>query len=409
VTVAGGQPSISHYSRPTPQDGSSLSFEAAVRLTAAALREDVEVLLDEHPDVVVQLSGGLDSRVVLAAIPPARRRGLTAMTLAAAPDADDLLVARELVGRTSMDHAVFDFSGIEDLEPAAAYDLVARSAEALEGMADPLAQAGLTVAEGRAPQGHRLAGVGGEVARGFYYLGPRLPLPVTRPMTRVVADLRMYSNESVDAGLLDSVYAAGVRQETTDEIYAALVDSGQRWLEATDHLYLYERVQRWAGVTDTAVCLGRLTVNPMLDREFLDRAMALPPRAKSRARFLSAVICQLDAELGRVRLDGRHPPEVYADPTGRRRLLSLSTTWHKGVRKLEQRLRRANRPPAGADLLADRVVQHWREYPDSLDPARAVGVLDERWVEDVLRGERTPRPSAVGLVSTLVSAQSTID
>ena len=135
--------------------------------------------------------------------------------------------------------------------------------------------------------------------------------------------------------MFDARYAKRVRESTTNEIHAALVDSGQRWFEATDRFYLYERVQRWAGVTDTAVCLDRRTVNPMLDRCFLDLAMALPPRAKSRARFLSAVICRLDEDLGRIRLDGRHPPEVYADPTGRRRLLSLSTTFHKGVEEAD--------------------------------------------------------------------------
>ena len=408
VTLADGRLTVDRYHAPVPLAGPPPSFHAAVRRTATSLRNDVEIYLDEHPDAVVQLSGGLDSRVVLAAIPRTRRRALGAMTLAASPDAEDLLVARELVARTSMRHDVFDFRGIEDLDPEEAFRLVQSSADALECMADPLAHACLAVAESGAPQGHRLAGVGGEVARGFYYLGPRIPMPVTWPMTRIVADLRMYSNESVDAGMLDEAYAKQVRETTTAEIHAALVDSGEPWLEATDQFYLYERVQRWAGVTDTAVCLNRLTVNPMLDRDFLDLAMALPPRAKSRARFLSAVICELDEELGAIRLDGRHAPRVYADPTGRRRLLSLSTTFHKGVKKVEQRLRRANRPPAGSEVLAARVVEHWRADPDVLDPALRAGVLDERWLTDILRGTRSPRPSAVGLVSTLVSAQSVI-
>jgi hypothetical protein len=43
-----------------------------------------------------------------------------------------------------------------------------------------------------------------------------------------------------------------------------------------------------------------------------------------------------------------------------------------------------------------------------LDIARKPGVLDDRWIDDVLRGARMPRPSEVGLVSTLVSAQPVI-
>ena len=95
-----------------------------------------------------------------------------------------------------MRHLVVDLHGIEDLDPAQAYELVQKSADALEGMADPLAQAALTVAESQAPQGDRLAGIGGEVARGIYYQGPRISTPVTWPMTRFVAEIRLYANES---------------------------------------------------------------------------------------------------------------------------------------------------------------------------------------------------------------------
>ena len=201
-----------------------------------------------------------------------------------------------------------------------------------------------------------------------------------------------------------SAYAS----QRSHEVHTALVDSGERWFEATDHFYLYERVQRWAGATDTAVCLDRRTVNPMLDRCFLDLAMALPPSAKSRARFLSAVVCRLDEDLGRIRLDGRHPPEVYADPTGQRRLLSLSTTFQQGNCRANAEAPPREPPPAGGEILAALVAEHWRGHPEVLDVARKSGVLDDRSIDDVLRGARMPRPSDVGLVSTLVSAQSVI-
>jgi asparagine synthase (glutamine-hydrolysing) len=45
------------------------------RSTAGLLRGVSRDYLDEHPDLVLQLSGGLDSRIQLAAIPPARRAG----------------------------------------------------------------------------------------------------------------------------------------------------------------------------------------------------------------------------------------------------------------------------------------------------------------------------------------------
>ena len=171
VTLFDGQLVVDRFHTSRAPAGAPLPFDAAVRLAATSLREDVNVYLDEHPDVVVQLSGGLDSRVVLAADPPVP-----------APRSDrhdpgGVAVRRRPVRwpRSSWGghRCVMKFSTSAaslTWRLAEAHDLVQASAVALEGLADPLAQAALAVAESSAPQGHRLAGVGGEVARGFYYL-----------------------------------------------------------------------------------------------------------------------------------------------------------------------------------------------------------------------------------------------
>ena len=134
--------------------------------------------------------------------------------------------------------------------------------------------------------------------------------------------------------MLEADYAKRVREATTARSMTSLVDSGQPWLEATDHFYMYERVQRWAGVTDTAVCLDRRTVNPMLDRDFLDLVVALPlgPSPERGSSPRSSVSWTKSS--GGCPSTDAHPPEVYGDPTGWRRLLRLSTTFRKGVQKV---------------------------------------------------------------------------
>jgi asparagine synthase (glutamine-hydrolysing) len=62
---------------------------------------------------------------------------------------------------------------------------------------------------------------------------------------------------------------------------------------------------------------------------------------------------------------------------------------------------RANRPPAGGEILARKVVEHWRADPATLDSARAVGIFREAWIDQVLAGEVEPGPSAVALLTNL--------
>ena len=48
---------------------------------AAILRQIHHAYVSDHPDTVLQLSGGQDSRILLCAIPAEQRAGLHALTL----------------------------------------------------------------------------------------------------------------------------------------------------------------------------------------------------------------------------------------------------------------------------------------------------------------------------------------
>ena len=385
------------------------SNATAVPEASALLREYMGQYLDEHPEAVLQLTGGIDSRILLAAIDPARRRGLRALTLAAEPESEDVRIAAELARRNGMEHLVFGFEAVRDLDAADAFRMTLEASQQLQGMADPLAHAALSLVENQAPQGDRISGLGGEVARGFYYVGPPVRMRVSRWATWVLTSWRMFANEAVSEGVLPAAFAKETRELALDEVYRSLAQSQRPWLEATDHFYLYERMQRWAGVTDTAVCIQRAAVNPMLDYRFLEIAASLPPPDKSGSRFLAALLCQLDPELGEIPMDGRKAPRAYVDPSRLEMLTRQSTVLEKGFRKVRQRLQKTKRAPAGGQSLAERVVDHWRAAPDSLDPALRTGFVDERWVAEVLHGRCQPDPSDVAFVMTVVAAQPVVD
>jgi asparagine synthase (glutamine-hydrolysing) len=388
---------------PPPSDDTHDDVDGAVNRAAAMLRVYLPAFLDDHPDAVLQLTGGQDSRLLLSAIPITRRKGLKIMTLGM-PGDSDVEIAAGLARRYGMVHQVHWFDGLDSLPPARAYALSCRAAARLDCMADPIAFAALSWAEASFDQGPRLSGLGGEVARGFYYLGSTKTVPVTRSRAARLAAWRMFANESVEADALDPEFAEWAHDFANGEVFAALSQNGLDWLSATDELYLRHRMQRWAGVTDTAVCFDREVVNPMLDDRFLDTADALPPRYKHAGLFLSRLQLQLDPELAMVPLDGRPPPHVYARRSLGNTARLSAVTAAKFARKARQRLTQSHRPPAGGPVLAAKVVEHWRNNPNELSAVKNVGVVRQSWLDEVLSSKRQPEPSTVALLVNLAVA-----
>jgi asparagine synthase (glutamine-hydrolysing) len=317
------------------------------------------------------------------------------------PDVD---IAAELAARYGMRHELLSLAGLGELGPAEAHELCLDAARRLDFSADPLAHAALSYAEARSEPGPRLSGLGGEVARGFYYLGLRTGAPVSRRRAERLARWRMFVNEAVPAEALDPAYADWARAFATAEVVRVLAETGEPWLAATDRLYLGHRMQRWGGVTETAVCLDREVVNPMLDDRFISIANALAPLDKRNSRFLSRLQLALDPELGSIPLDGRPAPAAYAHRSARNSARQTAATAQKAGRKVEQRLRGRNRPPAGGELLAARVVAHWRTDPAVLEPLAALDVFRPSWLDALLAGEQQPATSAVALMVNLLAA-----
>jgi asparagine synthase (glutamine-hydrolysing) len=398
ATLAGGRISISS---PAPPEGRvGVGLDAAVREAATVLRDYMDALLDDHPDAVLQLTGGQDSRLLLSAVSPARRRGLRSLTLGL-PGNPDFAIASDLSRRYGLVHETLHLGGLETVSSSDADRWCLDAARQLECMADPLAHAALNFAESRAEPGVRIGGLGGEVARGFYYLGPVTGAPVTRKRVERLTRWRMFVNESVSADALDPGFADWSREFAVDEVFALCSATGRDWMEATDEFYLYQRMQRWAGVLATALCFERVAVNPMLDDRFIAIARGLAPRDKRNSMFLSRLQVELDAELARIPLDDRPPPIAYASTGAMNTTRQVASTARKAARKIRQRASRANRPPAGGEILAGKVVEHWRANPEVLDPTRAMGVFRDQWLDGVLAGEVDPSPSAVALVTNL--------
>src|SRR5581483_12082709 len=74
------------------------------------------------------------------------------------------------------------------------------------------------------------------------------------------------------------------------------------WMGALSRFYFRQRMQRWAGITITDGCRSRVTLNPLVDRDVLAYASAVPTQQRAGSRYAVRVLGHLDAELARVPL-----------------------------------------------------------------------------------------------------------
>ena len=368
---------------------------------ATILRQIHHAYLSDHPDTVLQLSGGQDSRILLCAIPPEQRVGLHALTLDT-HGGPEWTVARRLADLAGLKHEVHWLDEQPPPDAEQAHALVDRSARALDGMASPLALAALLHAESALDQGHRLSGAGGETARGFYYPGQPHHAATSAPLVDRIADWRLFANEAVEPAALDPSFGAGARADALELVRDEFATFDRDWLRATDDLYLYGRTSRWAGVTGTVAAVQRHFVNPLLDRRVMELALTPDPALKRDSRLTAALMRHLDPQLAAVPLDSGLVPDRLALGGLAARVAVARHTARKAARKVRQRLGNTRRAQLGATAMAALVLAHWRANPELLDPVRATGVIEPGFLVGLLAGQSVPATTVAFLANLAV-------
>jgi asparagine synthase (glutamine-hydrolysing) len=394
------------YAQPFARPDRAPALDDAVEEMASILCAWQTAYLDDHPEAVLQLTGGHDSRILLAAIPAARRPGLHALTLGD-PDSPDAEIAAGLAASQGIQHMVYRLDTQRWPTPQEAHDLAVTAARALECQASPLALAPLLLAEAHLEQGHRLSGLGGEVARGFYYAGQPAGATTSPQLVERLAHWRLFSNESVEARALSPRFLARAR-DATIETLRGLFAPGD-WLRATDEFYLFHRMHRWAGAHGTVAAVRRHYINPMFDRRFVELALAVTPADKRDSLLLGRLMRRLDPELARIPLDSGLTPARLGTRSVVTRLATETLAARKAVQKVRQRLTHAKRPQMGAPEAAALVLRHWRAEPKACHGLYAVAVdgtpvIDHGWLDEVLAGARQAEPTTVAFLVDLLAA-----
>jgi asparagine synthase (glutamine-hydrolysing) len=403
ATLHRGALRIHRYADPVARPEQPPALDDAVAEMADILVAWQTSYLSAHPDAVLQLTGGHDSRILLGAVPAAQRGGLAALTLGA-PDSPDVRIAARLCARYGMRHQVYRFDQLAWPTPAQAHELALAAARALECQASPLALAPLLLAEGELAQGHRLSGLGGEVARGFYYAGQPAGAQTSPRLVERLAQWRLFSNEAVEPAALRADFLDRAREVTLARLTRLLPEGD--WLRATDELYLAHRMHRWAGAHGTVAAVRRLAVNPMFDRRFIELALAVAPADKRDSLLLGRLMRRLDADLAGIALDSGLVPARLGTRSAGARVAVASVTARKAVRKVSQRLTRGRRPQLGAASAASLVVAHWRDRPADCAPLLDRPELDPDWLRGLLSGAHDAQPTTVAFLLNLLVAQA---
>jgi asparagine synthase (glutamine-hydrolysing) len=400
ATLSGGSVALRQYAEPVSQDGVAPPLDEAVEEMADILVRWQTGYVETHPDAVLQLTGGHDSRILLGAIPEKLRTGLHTLTLGD-PASPDVVIAARLSERYGMPHRVCRLDEAMPT-PANAFAVSLAAARALECLASPMALAPLLLTEARLEQGHRLSGLGGEVARGFYYAGQPAGAETSPRLVKRLAQWRLFSNEAVEEAALDRAFLA----EAQDNTLATLTDlfPPGDWLRSTDQFYLYQRMHRWSAAHGTVAAVRRYTLNPMFDRRFIELALAVSPADKRDSLLLGRLMSRLDPELARIPLDSGLIPARLGTRDLATRLSIAAVTARKATRKVRQRLTRSRNPQLGAAAMADLVLAHWRAQPATCRALYDLPVLDRQWLDGLVAGTRSAAPTTVAFLVNLLAA-----
>lgn len=326
---------------------------------SAVFRDAVSAMANAAPDATLELSGGLDSRLVLAGLTPEQRRGRLALTLDdRGGNSADVRIACQLARAEHLDWKVHALPVHTMDDPDAFFALLRCALEAYDGMSNPIDKVPLVLEHADSPNEARFGGQNGEIIRGFYY--PLQPLN-RRPSSELVSrllDWRIGSNDRVRSEYLSDRMTTEFIPAAKSSLQNTILRFQGNWGQAMDQIYLRYRMQSWVGNAVSNRLLQRVVLWPFFDDAFLSSAMALDPTEKKNSKAAYRMLCELDPALARVPLDSGLTPSDYGVNGWVAYAKRMRRTVSKGIGKAMQRLVPQSRNVLGSDG----VVQAWARH-----------------------------------------------
>ena len=339
--------------KPLPEE----VVEMPVGERVARHRERLSAAIGAHTGLFRQgvacpLSGGLDSRLLLAAL---RAEGAEPRVYVyGGPDEDDVEIARRIGEAEGFDVEIFDKEAWPHPEPDAFAEQVERNFQDYDGLpvyGELFENGANALARDRRHPGGALAASGGcgEIYRNFFFLPDR---PTSASAVARIFFAR-FDRGDVTGAFDEREFVRAIE----DKILASLGCPGERGplpRPLIEQIYPRVRCRSFFGREISLEARYGPYLMPFLDREAVAEAMTLPMHLKNAGRFEAILLAATDPGLARHQSAYGHD---FAGPPGRRHRFSEWSTRIRpaGLRQKSYAIqRRLRRVPHGRDPLLGR-------------------------------------------------------
>lgn len=332
----------------------ALQGAPAIEAFGATLTQAARQVGQTFPKIISDLTGGYDSRALVAGLMTAELKFET--TVSGAPSSPDVVIARGLAEITRQPHHPVE------VNPRVSFSQLQKALAVTDGEID-LVEYGrnvLPVHERTAQQFDiSLNGSFGEVARGYWW---ELLLPKTGERTPLDARKVAAGRYVVDPS------AAQLFPQQTDFVahFAAMIERVNEglsdWPNTTqmDHAYLRMRMQRWQGRMATSTDQIRACLSPLMFRPVLEVMLQTEQRLRQRSLLVREMLVRLQPRLAAYPLEHGYPAEPFGLGNAHRFAPLLTSygqkIWDKGWRVLG-----VKKAAAAAPTAEPARVQLWRE------------------------------------------------
>lgn len=388
-------------------EGNRLTGAEAARKGAEAMRATVEACIKAFPDCDLELSGGMDSRLVLAGIPANERRGHRLITLDD-PTTNDARVAGDIARRLSMEHVCVKMNRLADIDPEEAVDVVRSASICRDHQANPIecgVQEWVRREIGSRP---RLTGQNGEIARGFFY--PTMPLAekVTPQGIASLVRWRLMTNDPVKSGLLQVAFRDATIARATEEIVKIFSRYPDIWGYALDDFYLDFRMHRWSGIRFTGGGRNRVILAPFFHETYIAWAKSLHFEEKNGSRAFARTLEELDHALAQVPTDAGPTPHDFFSPGLAAASRRASVTVHQIVRKVSQRAFRITRSMHASNALLAAMLRGGIMKTIDFERLNRLNIFSPQTLEQIEAGKVTPDYFSLGFLIAVDGIQEFI-
>jgi len=274
---------------------------------AHAIQRSLNTIYRNFPKPVLDLTGGLDSRLVLGA---ALKAGLDIDVVVNGSEKDpDVIVSSEIAKTFGLRHLhqIPRVQSPEDL-----WAKVKLSLPLADGECDALQYAATFDVHTRLASQFDVSinGSNGEICKGYWWelLAPFTGTRTTFDASGVAA--KRFAYEGEPDGLFSFRFDGNLASH-----FAGVIQRANQGLEASlntakmDNVYLALRMQRWQGRIASATSRIWPIASPFMFREFLEGSLSAPPSERVRCRMTRRLIEDFDPKLAAVSLTDGCPAE----------------------------------------------------------------------------------------------------